>query len=570
MFLPIDSISQKNKIKKDKTVSREDYYDHVYLEASKAKLLGETDLSLSNIEKAVELFERCVKLNKKEPAAYFQLAQLYIQLGRKKDAVNAAKTAHSLDGTNFWYHHIYIEALQHNQQFPESVAEIKKLIDKYPYKDALYYELANSYKQLGDYKKAIDVYNELEERLGIDLKISLEKQQAYHRLNDLEGIANELKKLIEAYPEVYDYRIQLALLYLDNGETSKAEEVYEDLAKDFENDPNVGLAMFQFYMKKGEEKKAYEHLKTAFASPAVDIDKKVQLLLSMFSSVNKNPELKTELEEMCRLMTDAHPEDARAYTIYGDFLYQQNKLEEALDQFKNALKYDKSRYAIWNQVFILQADLNRSDSLLKYAQVAKDLFPNQPLAYYFEGFGQMQQKNYPEAVDILNDGIDLVVDNKNLLIQFYLSLSEAYHQQELHASSDSVFDAILVIDPSNSIALNNYSYYLSLRSENLEKAEKMSLKSNQLNANQPTYMDTYAWVLYKMGKYKEAKEWILRALEYGGKGNAEILEHCGDIYYKLGDKELAAEYWKKAAEKLTEDNVSEALVEKIKTGNLNE
>ncbi len=567
---PATLFGQKNKIKKDKTTSREDYYDRVFLEASKAKMLGEADLSLNNVEKAVELFERCTKLNKKEPAAYFQLAQLYIQLGRKKDAIDAAEEAHSLDASNFWYHHIYIEALQHSQQFEKSVAELQKLIDKYPHKDALYYELGSSYKQLGEYKKAIEVYDQLEERLGIDLKISIEKQQAYHRLNDLEGIAGELNKLIEAYPETYEYRIQLALLYLENGESKKADEVYQQLAEDFENDPNVGLAMFQFYMKKGEEKKAYDHLKTAFASPAVDIDKKVQLLLSMFSSVNKKPELKGDLEEMCQLMTEAHPEDARAYTIYGDFLYQQNEMEKALEQFKLALKYDKSRYAIWNQVFILQADLNRIDSLLKYSKDARSLFPNQPLAYYFEGFGQMQQKKYPEAVTALTDGIELIVDNKGLLVQFYLSLSEAFHQQELHASSDSVFEVILSIDPVNSIALNNYSYYLSLRNENLEKAEKMSFKSNQLNENQPTYMDTYAWVLYKMGKYEDAKEWIHRAMDNGGGGNAEILEHCGDIYFKLGDKKKAKEFWEKAAEKLPENEMNESLQKKLKTGNLDD
>jgi tetratricopeptide (TPR) repeat protein len=94
--------------------------------------------------------------------------------------------------------------------------------------------------------------------------------------------------------------------------------------------------------------------------------------------------------------------------------------------------------------------------------------------------------------------------------------------------------------------MNNWAYYLSLRNEQLEKAEKMSRKSNQLVKDNASYEDTYAWILYKMKNYEEAKRWQERALEHSREPNGILLEHYGDILYQLGQKEIAIEYWKKA------------------------
>ena len=94
--------------------------------------------------------------------------------------------------------------------------------------------------------------------------------------------------------------------------------------------------------------------------------------------------------------------------------------------------------------------------------------------------------------------------------------------------------------------MNNYRYYLSLRADSLDKAERMSLLSNTLQPNTSSFQDTYAWILYKNAKYADAKIWLEKALENGAKNNGTILEHYGDVLYKLGDTEKAFEYWQKA------------------------
>jgi tetratricopeptide (TPR) repeat protein len=123
------------------------------------------------------------------------------------------------------------------------------------------------------------------------------------------------------------------------------------------------------------------------------------------------------------------------------------------------------------------------------------------------------------------------------------------------------------MEPNNDVVLNNFSYYLSLRKENLDEAEQMSRSVVQRNPTNPTYLDTFAWVLYQQGKYTEAKAIMELALGNGGDQEAILLEHYGDILWKSGEKEHALEYWKKA-QAMEYSGVSKFLNEKIDTQTL--
>jgi len=132
------------------------------------------------------------------------------------------------------------------------------------------------------------------------------------------------------------------------------------------------------------------------------------------------------------------------------------------------------------------------------------------------------------------------------LIQFYSSLGDNYHSLKEHKKSDSLYNLALVIDPGNVQVLNNYSYYLSLRNKDLERAEQMSKKCNELAPNNASYLDTYAWILYQKKEYDKAKSWLEKAYKAGGNKSPVITEHFGDIYFKLQNKDKAITMWKKA------------------------
>ena len=146
-------------------------------------------------------------------------------------------------------------------------------------------------------------------------------------------------------------------------------------------------------------------------------------------------------------------------------------------------------------------------------------------------------------------GKDLAIENQALKSQFFSSLGDLYHEINDYLSSDKSYDQALSLDPNNVYVLNNYSYYLSLRKEKLERAKEMSLKSNRIAPGQSSFQDTYAWILYQLGNYEEALEWINKAIASDQNASAVLLEHKGDILYQLNRPEEALEYWEKAKEK---------------------
>jgi Tfp pilus assembly protein PilF len=171
-------------------------------------------------------------------------------------------------------------------------------------------------------------------------------------------------------------------------------------------------------------------------------------------------------------------------------------------------------------------------------------------------------KRHDEAVETLITGRDLVVDNKPLELQFWTSLGDAYNDAKNYTKSDQAYDKALTIEPDDAGTLNNYAYYLSLRKEQLDKAERMSRRSNELVPGQVSYIDTYAWVLFQMGRYPEARTWMEKAIAAGARDGV-ILEHYGDILFELGEKEQAMKNWRAAKEA---GDASELIDRKINEG----
>jgi Tfp pilus assembly protein PilF len=139
-------------------------------------------------------------------------------------------------------------------------------------------------------------------------------------------------------------------------------------------------------------------------------------------------------------------------------------------------------------------------------------------------------------------------------------LGDAYHAVGEFEKSNSAYEEALSYNPNNDVVLNNYSYYLSLRKVNLEKAEKMSTLLVKNNPDNATYLDTHAWVLYAREKYREAKKVIEKAISTG-MANATHFEHYGDILFKLGETAQAVQQWEKARTMLSTSN--ETLNKKI-------
>lgn len=511
-------------------------FERLFYDANREKILGNYPLAEKLLVQALHVYPGSA-------AATYELASIYALRNNRKQALAFSKKAAAMDPKNIWYQLLYIECLKENKQIDEAITGYQKLIKITPERLDLYYELANLYIYKNKATEAIKIYDKIEQLAGINEDSSIQKFKLYKAIKNHPKALAEIQKLITTFPQDPKYYGILGEYYLERGENEKALATYNDLLKVDPQNPYVHLSLADYYRKQKENEKSFEEIKIAFRSKELDIDTKVKILLSYYSVSESFTDLRADAHELCKILVEVHPNDAKTFSIYGDFLYRDRKLTEAREQYRKAIALDQSKYALWNQLLLIESELNDFKAMEKESKETIELFPNQALPYFFNGVANVQLKNFKEAVKVLTEGIEYVDNNEPILSQFYANIGDAQNQLKNYGASDTAYNKALEIDPENTYVLNNYAYYLSLRNTNLEKAESMSKKSNELDPNNNSYQDTYGWILYQMKKYDDAKTWIGKAINNGGKNNGTLLEHYGDVLYKLGDTNEAVHYW---------------------------
>ncbi len=552
---------EKTKVEEIELSERDKLKSTVLLiDASKEKMLG-------NWLNASALYSEALVKNPENAAAAYELAKIYTRGDHFNEALKYAKKAINVDPENQHYLMLLADIYILKDQFDEAAKIHQKIADLYPEDLSLQLNLISTYIYMDEYDKVINIFDHIESITGFSDELSIEKIQLFIEMELYDEAIKEAKKLISYFPDQPLYVEFLAEIYNEIGEQEKAIELYRDI---IENDPGNALArlhLAEHYRQKGKMDKSFEELKKAFKSPQLDKKSKGRIMYAFYSMSEDNPEYLEQAFAMMDILIEMYPEEAEMYAMYGDFLFREEEYEKAREKFVQSAKLDPDQYLVWEQILYISSQLEDYEFMIEYSEKALEYFFEQPILYYFNGIAHYHFENYEKASQAFEYGVELVVDNKLLKGQFYTLMGDSNYYLDNHQKSDRSYEKALEIDPENTIALNNYSYFLSLRNENLEYAIEMSEKANKLEKNNPSYLDTYGWIMYKMGKYEEAEKWIKKAMDNSGDDNAVILEHYGDVLYKLERKDEALKYWEKAGEK---GNGSDYLDKKIKTGILHE
>jgi tetratricopeptide (TPR) repeat protein len=526
---------------------------------------GLKENALENYEHAEKCFLAIIKIDKNHGASLYHLALIMELKQDNEAALSYAKLAALIDPNNEWYLLVLAGMYEVNLEYSEASTLYQQITTKNPKNVDAYYYWINTLAAEGKWREMIEVMDLLEGQMGFSEELSMEKEKLYLRGGDVDGAIGEVEGILEKDPKNSKYLNVLAELYQKKGDSEKALVLFDQIIALNPNDPYVHLSLSDYYKDLGEKEKAAKELQLAFENPELGIDPKVRILLGYFTLEGIKEDKKEEAFQLGHAITQTHPEEAKAHSVYGDLLYRIDSNQLALVHYKKAIEFDDSKFVLWSQILILESE--QQDFTLMYTDANKaiELFPAQPTFYLFKGIAAVQKKKYEEGIAALNTGKELVYDNNQMLAQFYSTLGDSYYKMKDNAASDSAYDKSLEYDPNNVYVLNNYSYYLSLRKENLGKAEEMSKRSNDIAPRSPSFADTYGWILYQEGKYDDAKLWLENAIDYGAAKNGVILEHYGDILYKLGDIEGANNQWKNAKET---NQGSEFLDQKIESGKL--
>jgi tetratricopeptide (TPR) repeat protein len=300
-----------------------------------------------------------------------------------------------------------------------------------------------------------------------------------------------------------------------------------------------------------------------FRSPDVNPAIKIEIIKSFLSGQQQKDKLDEPVVRLIEALYQVDKGTPEVDELYANYLYSEERLAEAEPLYRSLTKSSPGNFVVWQNLLFILNQNSKFAEILAVSDSALGYFPGQGLFYLFKGMAAIELKDYPMAIAALNKGLSVPGQNTDLIKQFYLSLAEGLYRNGNAAEAFRNYDQMLVLEPDNVQVLNNYSYYLALKEQELDKALEMISRCVKLEPANPTFLDTYAWVLFQRKEYAQALEPMLKTLSLSADPSGEVLEHYGDILYKNGRTSEAVEAWTKAR---TKGETSEKIDEKIVNG----
>lgn len=546
MMVSCSSLKVNQKVSSDNVtadISDEKKFEFQYqfFEANKYLLQGNYDLALS-------LFNGCIKIDPNSAVSHFKLASIYLIQKDYQLAEKHAEMAVLSNNSNIWYLHLAGSLYMQNNHLEKAKESFNKLILRDPNKIDFYFNLADIYLKDNDIPGALKVYNTIEENFGISEIISLQKHKLYLALNKKKEALKELENLAKSNSTNIEYRRMIADFHNQNNNINEAIVIYQQLLIEFPKDGFSHIGLAECYRKQGNSDKSFSELTLGFQSEDIPSDVKFNILLSLIQTAGNDVSVQKTAFDLTIILVELYPNDADINTIYANFLLQNKELVKAREVLVKVIGLRKDKYPVWEQLLLLDNEFQDWKSMLQHSDEALLYFPNQSFVYFFNGFSAFQLEKYDQAVKNLDFGNKLVTKEDPLKKDFLTFLAESYFKIGEREKGYLIFDELLIVDSENIMILNNYAYYLSTDNIKLEKAEEMSKITIDKEPNNSTYLDTYAWILFKRSKYNEALVYIEKAIKFDTNISDVVLEHYGDILIHNNKVNEAVNQWIKASE----------------------
>lgn len=542
-------------------------YRYYYIEAVRQQ-------DMENYALAFGLFSRCRDMAPDAPEVNFALGRLYAALGQDSLGMTYLKRAARLEPYNTEYAERLANMYLHKEMIDSATAVYERLADQQPDRAEYLGLLLRIYERQRRYDRLLATLNKLELREGQSEDITLSKMQAYSYLGDQQGAYKEIKSLVDAHPNDMNLQVMMGNWLVSNSRKEEALSVFLKVLKEEPDNAQGQMSLMDFYRAEGRTHEADSLLYHMLVNPRTEPSTRVAMMrewvrdseerggdslriIQMFDRVLQLPQKTSEVAEMkvAYMMLKNAPADS----IKAGW----EKVLQITPEYVGA------RLQLINLLWRDSID----EKVIRECQKAVEYVPDEPLLYYHLGVAQYINKHYDDAIATLKRGAGNITKSTKAetAADIYAVLGDILHKQNRIQEAYEAYDSCLMHNPDNVLCLNNYAYFLSLDAKDLKKAEKMSYRSITAEPNNSTYLDTYAWILYQQGRYEEARIYIEQALKCSEKTDTlasdstaeapntvsgDILEHAGDIYFRLNHKEKAVEMWQKALESGVEDEAT--------------
>ena len=496
-------------------------------------------------EGAIRNFEQALRFMPNDDASMFELSEQYYNAGRIEEAFQMIQKAVKVDPENKWYQMRLGLFYRNLDQYDDFIKLYEKLTKQYPEDLDMLSELIEAYLVTENYGKALEKMDLLEQNVGANEIITEQRLNVYKRQGNNKKVISELEKLIGENPENVRYYGMLAQVYAEMGKDKEALKLYEKIKEVNPSEPYINISLMEFYEKSGDQDKAFNELLAAIRNKNLDLATKANIWDYWMGKNEKSDQIDEQARQCGEAFMEAHPDNKLGYLILGSYYMTKQNSVKSKELSLKTLALDSTDFYSWQNLIVSESRLEENEAVRDHAIAALKYYPMQPVFYWYAGVANAVLDNNEDAVIYLEKGRRYTSD-KMQMSEFDAFLGDIYHQQGEDTKAFDAYDRTLRNNPDNALVLNNYAYYLSLHGERLEEALEMAIRANELEPDNVYYTDTYAWVLYKLGRYKEAEKMMKKCLGLEKDPSGTNLEHYGDILFKLGKTDEAKTYWNKA------------------------
>ena len=529
-------------------------FDYFYIEAEKCRLADD-------YSSAMDLYRHCLDINPEAPEALYNIGLLHLYL--RSDSLGTAyiKKASERDADNPYYLETLAALYLNRRDAEAAIPVLERLSSLKRSRSDILSQLAQLYSTVGDADKAIGALNRIELLEGPSPQLSVEKFRLYKEKGQLDSAFVQLQALCDNAPHDMNLRVVVGSQYLQAGDTAKALKIYDEVRRQEPTNANLQLATLE-YLHGSNQLAKYDTMRDSLLFHSETPSQlRVLLLRSYIADVHRDSTYAPKLIAAFDTLLARPQQDAEVLIMKAAYqVYSKQPQEELCKTMRQVLKVEPGNETALRELLQYYAEQNDDKGVEDISRRGLNYHPEELAYAYYLGMALAEQQKLTDATDVLKQGLRVRTEEAHprLVSNVFGVLGDIYYQQQKETEAFAAYDSALVYMEDNIMCLNNYAYYLSLKGEQLDRAEEMSYRTIRQEPDNITYLDTYAWILFKKGDFAHARTYMDKVVN-PEKTDEEILaddrlmgnliEHAGDIYAHLDEPETALRLWKLAKEK---------------------
>ena len=514
-------------------------YEYLLAEALRAKYLG-------NINDAADIFARCIELDNSRSVPWFELAQIFSSKGEGAKALRHASVAARLEPENYWYQlacgSLFVQYQQKDSAiyyFNRAAVADKSSVEAIEI-------LAGLYAEKGEMKRADSLYRKIETSHVLSPELSLFMIDNLIKREEYEEAAARGRDLVKRNPGDSRYEAALADAYYEQGLIEKSDSIYSRIIEKGAEDIEGQFLYLKLLFNRKDYAGLTLFLENIFKSDHVSREAKVSIAGTLAQDTLFILSNSEKFANSMVILEGAYPQDEEVlsikpliYETVGNYDEAIRAYESGIETLKPAFYLKERLLFLYNQqkeyqkLFLLGASYSRENNRSLSGKI-----------YYAVGAMELGEYTISEAE--LDKAMILAGNVDELKVQVLALQSDLQYRRKEFNQVYELLDRALEIAPDDLTLLNNYAYFLAEGEGDLKKALYMIKEVMKTEGDNSTFIDTHAWILYKMGKIKKAHKEMMRIFVRGEEEDADLLEHMGYIKRAMGNCNEALLFWQKA------------------------